>query len=179
MYSWSAQCSCSTAFQCALMQKLKNIWIVIQKLKCLSYTTVGQLDFPALQLAVKFSSWNSVGWTELGTRQFCRDNVTMLAGHKVVCNCHFIKFIVATPSRHLGLTICRFFSCPLLVLEATYITLSRCHGREAKKLSRAQLWGWIWQLTWCDCAYYSYVIWPLKYVSWLLCADLCYVLRIV
>ena len=38
--------------------------------------------------------------TELGTRQFCRDNVTMLLGHKVVCNCHFTIFILATPSRH-------------------------------------------------------------------------------
>ena len=36
--------------------------------------------------------------TELGTRQFCRDNVTTLSGHKVVCNCHFTVFIVATPS---------------------------------------------------------------------------------
>ena len=29
-----------------------------------------------------------------------RENVTMLSGHKVVCNCHFTLFIVATPSRH-------------------------------------------------------------------------------
>ena len=47
---------------------------------------------PALLLAVKL--------TELGTRQFCRDNVTMLSGHKVVCTCYFTIFIVATPSRH-------------------------------------------------------------------------------
>ena len=59
--------------------------------------------------------------SELGTRQFCRDNVTMLSGHKVVCNWHFTIFIVATPSGHGGLTIFRF-SGPWLVLEA----LLRC-----------------------------------------------------
>ena len=37
---------------------------------------------------------------ELGTRQFCRDKVTMLSGHKFVCNCRFTIYIVATPSRH-------------------------------------------------------------------------------
>ena len=40
----------------------------------------------------------------------------MLSGHKVVCNCHFTIFIVATLSRHWGLTIFRFFfwslTCP-------------------------------------------------------------------
>ena len=70
----------------------------------------------------------------VGTRQFCRDNVTMLSGNKVVCNFYFTIFIVATPSRHWGLTIFRFFSSPWLVPEA----ILRC--REAKKLSRAQLW---------------------------------------
>ena len=39
----------------------------------------------------------------------------MLSGHKVVCNCHFTIFIVATPSRHWGLTVFRFFSGPWLV----------------------------------------------------------------
>ena len=32
--------------------------------------------------------------TELGTRLFCRDNASMLPGHKVVCNCQFTIFIV-------------------------------------------------------------------------------------
>ena len=41
------------------------------------------------------------GWlVELGTRQFRRENVTMLSGRKVVCNFHFTLFIVSTPSRH-------------------------------------------------------------------------------
>ena len=73
------------------------------------------------------------GSAELGTQQFCRNNVTMLSGHTVVCNCNFTIFIVATPSRHWGLTIYRFFSVPWLVPEA----ILRC--REAKKVSRAQL----------------------------------------
>ena len=76
-----------------------------------------------------------VTWTsELGKRQLCRDNVTMLSGHKVVCNCHFTIFIVATPSRHWGLTIFRFFAGPWPVPEA----ILRC--REAKNFSPAQLW---------------------------------------
>ena len=78
--------------------------------------------------------WRILGKkAELGTPQFCRDNVTMLSSHKVVCNCNFTIFIVATPSRHWGLTIYRFFSVPWLVPEA----ILRC--REAKKVSRAQL----------------------------------------
>ena len=42
----------------------------------------------------------------------------MFSGHKVVCNCHFTIFVVATPSRHWGLTIFRLFSCPCLFPEA-------------------------------------------------------------
>ena len=57
-------------------------------------------------------------YAELGTQQFCRGNVTMFSGHKVVFNCHFTIFVVATPSRHWGLTIFRLFSGPWLVPEA-------------------------------------------------------------
>ena len=39
---------------------------------------------------------------------------------------------------HWGLTIFQFFSVPL-----GYITLSRCRCCEVKKLSRAQLWFWL------------------------------------
>ena len=46
------------------------------------------------------ASQASLKKAELGTRQFRRDNVTMLSGHKVVCNFYFTIFIVATPSRH-------------------------------------------------------------------------------
>ena len=46
-----------------------------------------------------------------GTRQYCRDNVTMFSGHKVVCHCITI-FIVATPSRHHDLNIFLIFSGP-------------------------------------------------------------------
>ena len=38
--------------------------------------------------------------SELGTRQICRDNVTMFSGHKVDGICHFTIFVVATPSKH-------------------------------------------------------------------------------
>ena len=65
-----------------------------------------------------------------------RDNMTMLSGHNVVCNCHwhFTIFIVATPSRHWGLTIFQFFSGSCLVPEVIL------HCRVAKNMSRAQLW---------------------------------------
>ena len=33
------------------------------------------------------------------TRQYCRENVTMFSGHKVVCYCIITIFGVATPSR--------------------------------------------------------------------------------
>ena len=53
-------------------------------------------------------------------QSWARDNsvATMLSGHKAVCNCYFTIFIVATPSKHWGLTIFRFFSGPWLVPEA-------------------------------------------------------------
>ena len=51
-----------------------------------------------------------------------------LSGHTVVCNCYFTIFIVATPSKHWGLTIFRFFSGPW-----GYINLSPCRCRENKK----------------------------------------------
>ena len=48
----------------------------------------------------KQGNWQDWNPPELGTRQFFRDNVTMFSGHKVVSNCHFTIFVVATPSRH-------------------------------------------------------------------------------
>ena len=33
----------------------------------------------------------------LNLESWARDNVTMISGHKVVCNCHFTIFVVATP----------------------------------------------------------------------------------
>ena len=44
----------------------------------------------------------------------------MFSGHTVVCNCHFTILVVATPSRHRGLTIFRICSGPWLVLEALW-----------------------------------------------------------
>ena len=78
---------------------------------------------------------------ELGTRQFCRDNVTMLSGHTFFCNFHFTIFIVATPSGHWGLTIFSIFFWSLTGPYGYFnnFMLSRCRCHEAKKLSRAQL----------------------------------------
>ena len=70
----------------------------------------------------------TVDYTELGTQQFCRNNVTMLSGHKVVCICHFTIFIVATPSRHWGPNYFSIFFWSLTGLWGyiNNITLSRC-----------------------------------------------------
>ena len=65
-----------------------------------------------------YSTYTVFSIEELGTRQFCRDNVTIFSGPKVVCYCHFNLFVVATTSRHWGLTIFRLFSSPWLVPEA-------------------------------------------------------------
>ena len=78
-------------------------------------------------------SWDK--FPELGTRKFCRDNVTMLSGHKVVCICHFTIFVVASPSRHRGLTIFQNFSGPWLFLEA----LLRCRIVVVAKLKNCRM----------------------------------------
>ena len=53
-------------------------------------------------------------FSELGTRQYCRDNVTMFLGHKVVILISVLVilylFVVATPSRLRDLNIFLFFS---------------------------------------------------------------------
>ena len=77
-------------------------------------------------------------YSELGTRQHCRDNVTMFVGY-----CIFTTFVVASPFRHRALKMFRIFSCP----SSSYIyivalPLSRYRCREAKNLSRAQLCGY-------------------------------------
>ena len=87
----------------------------------------------------KSAMWNNMLVSELGTRQHCRDNVTMFSGLKAVEFCIFTIFAVATPSSHRALIFfLYFFSCPWGSMYS--ITLSRCRCRKAKQLSRAQLW---------------------------------------
>ena len=62
---------------------------------------------------------------ELGTRQHCRDNVTMVAGLKVVGFCFFTIFVVATPSRHRYLNIFRFFFVPEALLRCRVVFVSK------------------------------------------------------
>ena len=73
----------------------------------------------------------TVLYAELGTRQYCCDNVTMFSGHKVVCLSNITVFCVATASRHRDLNIFRICSGPW-----GSFTLSRCRYREAIQLSR-------------------------------------------
>ena len=54
---------------------------------------------------------------ELGTQQFCRDNVTIFSVHKVVCNCHFTIFVVAT--------IFNFFLVPEAVLHCRVVVVAK------------------------------------------------------
>ena len=60
-------------------------------------------------------------FTELGTRQYCRDNVTICSGHKVVCYCNITIFDVATTSRQRDFNIFGIF----LVREAVHCPKSR------------------------------------------------------
>ena len=83
---------------------------------------------------------NDYQYTELGMWKFCHDNVTMLSSHKVVCNCNFSIFIVATLSRHWGLTIFWFFSGPWLVPEA----LLRCRVVVVAKLKNCRVPSSVW-----------------------------------
>ena len=46
---------------------------------------------------------------ELGTRQHCRNNVTMFSGQKMVDYCRMSKVDVDSPFRHQGLNVFRFF----------------------------------------------------------------------
>ena len=48
---------------------------------------------------------------ELGTRQHCRDNVTMFSGNTIVAYSIMAKFVVTNQFRHRGLNIFRIFAC--------------------------------------------------------------------
>ena len=90
--------------------------------------------------------------TELGTRQYCRDNVTMFSSHKVVCYCNMTIHICCGHSifRHRDINIFRMFSCPqdsFTLFGCRVVVLYSC--REAKTMSRAQL---------CSCTLYSILI---------------------
>ena len=75
-------------------------------------------------------------YAELGTRQHCRDNVTMFSGQNTVDNGIMSSLVVAPLFRHSGLSI---FS--ILSRLCSYVTLWRCLWREAKRWLRAQLWS--------------------------------------
>ena len=81
---------------------------------------------------------------ELGTSQFCRDNVTMFSGNKVIC-CWLVAILLNLfLLHHLDLNIFRIFSGPWGL-----ISLSR-RQREAKKLSGAYLCIWVTMLSSLD-----------------------------
>ena len=65
--------------------------------------------------------------SELVTRKYCRDNVTMFSGHKVVCYCKITIFIVATQPRHRDLNIFRIFSCPRVSINVVALSLLRSY----------------------------------------------------
>ena len=86
----------------------------------------------------------SLSWRTLVYRKkhsWARDNsvATMWTCWKAT-KLLYLFWVKATPSKHWGLTIFRFYFGPWLVPEAILGTLSRCRRREDKKLSRAQLW---------------------------------------
>ena len=89
-------------------------------------------------LVVRFFFSNFLFFPELGTRQHCRDNVTMSSDLKVVGFSSFTIFVVATPSTVDTETLI-FFEFFLVPYRFYYVVaLLRCRCREAKQLSRAQ-----------------------------------------
>ena len=76
--------------------------------------------------------WLLAKMPELGKRQYCRDNGTLFSGLEVESYCIMPICVVATPVICRDLKIFIVFSCPW--------RLSCCRCREAKQLSRAQLY---------------------------------------
>ena len=64
--------------------------------------------------------------SELGTRQDCRDNMTMFSGHKVVFYCKVAIFVVAIPSTHRDLNTFNIFLLPEALLRCR-VNLSRSY----------------------------------------------------
>ena len=62
---------------------------------------------------------------ELGTRQHCRDNMTMFSGVKVVGYCIITISVVATPFRHRDLNILLNFFFSLKIFYIFALSLSR------------------------------------------------------
>ena len=59
--------------------------------------------------------------SELGTQQFCRNNVTMFSGHNIFIYCNIC---LATPCRHRDLNIFRFFFLSLRLYYVVALSLS-------------------------------------------------------
>ena len=94
------------------------------------HQTENQKKFAEKKVKFCFLAWmNIFVCFELGTRQYCLDNVTKFSGLTVVGHCITTIFVLAAPSWHRDLNIFLIFSCPL----------SRCRCHKAKHLSRAQL----------------------------------------
>ena len=93
------------------------------------------VSFLLLQYALQYVPvyFEYPSYPELGTRQHCRDNVTMISGHKIVGYC--IMSIFAGAAQFSG--------------QWSSIT-KRCRCREAKQLSRAQLCSYLDYLWHCD-----------------------------
>ena len=76
-------------------------------------------------------------FAELGTRQHCRDNVTMFSGQIIVYYCVYIR---CGWLLHLDTEAIQFLYFVLsLKLYYAVTLLSSCNCREAKQLLRAQL----------------------------------------
>ena len=76
-------------------------------------------------ISYEYSRLYAYKFSELGTQQHCRDNVTMFSGHTVIGYCIITIFIVATPFRHRDLNIFRKFPLSLKLYYAVALSLSR------------------------------------------------------
>ena len=79
---------------------------------------------------------------ELGTRQQCRDNVTMFSGHKTVSYCIMPIFVVAIPFRRRHLKLFRIFSCLLSSITLSRCRCSRCRVPSSSGVERSCFLDW-------------------------------------
>ena len=107
---------------------IRSAWLSMLPSVNLNFYIPASLSYPSGRWVIK-TFLN----TELGPRQYCRDNVTMFSAHKMVVYCILSIVVVVTPVRHQDNNIFLIFSCPWSAITLFVVAFKRC--RESKTLS--------------------------------------------